>query len=209
MSAHLSRLRLFQRHLRSLVWVWVWIWDWIHSHTPPRTRSPSALCIASFVTNALLSPRALDWIQSWILRTSVLEWEYLSAEQKQQQTAMRETWLSGYNNLSEAILQHWLWKFLKDRTRQFAHLHQVFPNIPSNTPQCGTAAWTQILYTPSTIKTLLLNARTFGVLTACPRRLRPSPPCSTATPWPPCKSSSMQVARIMRMTAPTSPLPRY
>ena len=40
MSAHRSRLRLFQRHLRSLVWVWVWVWDWIHSHTPPRTRSP-------------------------------------------------------------------------------------------------------------------------------------------------------------------------
>jgi hypothetical protein len=37
-----SRLRLFQRHLRSLVWVWVWVWDWIHSHTPPRTRSPSS-----------------------------------------------------------------------------------------------------------------------------------------------------------------------
>jgi hypothetical protein len=42
MSAHLSRLHLFQRHLRSLVWVWVWVWDWIHSHTPPRTRSPSS-----------------------------------------------------------------------------------------------------------------------------------------------------------------------
>ena len=27
MSAHLSRLRLFQRHLRNLVWVWVWVWD--------------------------------------------------------------------------------------------------------------------------------------------------------------------------------------
>jgi hypothetical protein len=40
MSAHLSTLRLFQRHLRSLVWAWVWVWDWIHSHTPPRTRSP-------------------------------------------------------------------------------------------------------------------------------------------------------------------------
>ena len=42
MSAHLSRLRLFQRHLRSLVWVGVCVWDWIHSHTPPRTRSPSS-----------------------------------------------------------------------------------------------------------------------------------------------------------------------
>ena len=35
MSAHLSRLRLFQRHPRSLVWVWVWVWDWVH--TPPHT----------------------------------------------------------------------------------------------------------------------------------------------------------------------------
>jgi hypothetical protein len=42
MSANLSRIRLFQRHLRSWVWVWVWVWDWIHSHTPPRTRSPSS-----------------------------------------------------------------------------------------------------------------------------------------------------------------------
>jgi hypothetical protein len=43
MSAHLSRLRLFQRHLRSLVWVWAWVWDWVH--TSPRTllpRSPSS-----------------------------------------------------------------------------------------------------------------------------------------------------------------------
>jgi hypothetical protein len=42
MSAHLSRLRLFQRHLLSLVWVWVWVWDWLHSHTPPRKCSPSS-----------------------------------------------------------------------------------------------------------------------------------------------------------------------
>ena len=33
--AHLSRLRLFQRHLQSLGWVWVWVWDWVH--TPPHT----------------------------------------------------------------------------------------------------------------------------------------------------------------------------
>jgi hypothetical protein len=37
----------------------------------------------------------------WILRTSVLEWEYLSAEQKHQQTDMREAWLSGYSMSSE------------------------------------------------------------------------------------------------------------
>jgi hypothetical protein len=42
MSAHLSSLRLFQRHLQSLVWAWVWVWDWIHWHTSPRTRSSSS-----------------------------------------------------------------------------------------------------------------------------------------------------------------------
>jgi len=39
MSAHLSRLRLFQRHLRSLVWVWVWVWDgcrvWVSTSSSP------------------------------------------------------------------------------------------------------------------------------------------------------------------------------
>jgi hypothetical protein len=43
MSANLSWLRLFQQHLRSLVWVWVWVWDWIQWRTSPRTRSPSSL----------------------------------------------------------------------------------------------------------------------------------------------------------------------
>ena len=42
MSAHLSRLRLFQRHLWSLGCAWVWVWDFIHCHTSLRTRSPSS-----------------------------------------------------------------------------------------------------------------------------------------------------------------------
>jgi len=49
MSAHLSRPRLFQRHLRSLGWVWVWVWGWVHtlltrsspSRHPPFTQYPS------------------------------------------------------------------------------------------------------------------------------------------------------------------------
>ncbi len=35
MSAHVSRLRLFQRHVQRLVWVWVWVWDWVHWHVSP------------------------------------------------------------------------------------------------------------------------------------------------------------------------------
>ena len=49
MSAHLSRPRLLQRHLRSLGWVWVWVWGWVHtlltrsspSRHPPFTQYPS------------------------------------------------------------------------------------------------------------------------------------------------------------------------
>jgi hypothetical protein len=57
MSANLSRLRLFQRHLRCLVWVWVWVWDWIHWHTSPRTRSSSSLHPP--FTHYSFSPRSL------------------------------------------------------------------------------------------------------------------------------------------------------
>jgi hypothetical protein len=57
MSAHLSWLRLFQRHLRSLVWVWVWVWDWIHSHTSLRTRSPSSCHLP--ITHYPFPPRSL------------------------------------------------------------------------------------------------------------------------------------------------------
>ena len=54
---NLSRLCLFQRHLRSLVWVWVWVWDWIHWHSSPHTRSPSSLHPP--FTHYSFSPRSL------------------------------------------------------------------------------------------------------------------------------------------------------
>jgi hypothetical protein len=48
MSTHLSKLRLFQRHLRSLGWVWVWVWDWVHTplHTLLSFSPPSFHTIA-------------------------------------------------------------------------------------------------------------------------------------------------------------------
>ena len=58
MCAHLSRLRLFQRHLRSLVWVWVWVWDGIHSPASLRTCSPSSSRHPPF-THYPLFPRSL------------------------------------------------------------------------------------------------------------------------------------------------------
>ena len=58
MSAHLSRLCLFQRHLRSLVWVGVWVWDWIHSHnrfTLLLARAP--LLLATLLSHTRPFPR--------------------------------------------------------------------------------------------------------------------------------------------------------
>ena len=42
------------------------------------------------------------------------------------------------------VLQHWLWKLLRDKTRKFGPLHKVFRKIVVDTPNCGTAAWTEI-----------------------------------------------------------------
>jgi hypothetical protein len=138
---------------------------------------------------------------TWILRTSVLEWEYLSAEQKQQQTEMREAWLSGYSKPSEAILQHWLWKFLKDRTRQFAHLHKVFTNIPSNTPQCGTAAWTQIFFHNPAAPTL--RASTPPSPSSATYHICLSPTCSRSSLAWACTFLTLTATR--RLTKTSSP----
>ena len=60
MSAHLSRLRLFQRHLRSFAGAGVWVWDWVHWHTAPRTRSPySCFSPPTFHTQYPFPPRSL------------------------------------------------------------------------------------------------------------------------------------------------------
>ena len=67
MSAHLSRLRLFQRHLRSLVWVGVWVWDWIHSHTPPTALLARALLLLAtlFSHTSPHKPRLVVSHRTW------------------------------------------------------------------------------------------------------------------------------------------------
>jgi hypothetical protein len=54
MSAHLSRLRLFQRHLRSLVWVWVRVWIGF-TLTLLLARAP--LLLATLLSHTSLFPR--------------------------------------------------------------------------------------------------------------------------------------------------------
>jgi hypothetical protein len=36
-------------------------------------------------------------------------------------------------------MKHWFWKFLRDKTSNFAPLDKVFTKIRVDTPNCGTA----------------------------------------------------------------------
>jgi hypothetical protein len=54
---------------------------------------------------------------------------------------MQAPWIFSYSKVS---LQHWFWKFLKDKTKGFATLHKVFTQIKVDSPDSGTAVWTEI-----------------------------------------------------------------
>jgi hypothetical protein len=92
-----------------------------------------------------------DWIfeelgpaYMWIIMLSVVEWNNLTDEKKELHCTMRASWLSSYSKASHSVLQHWLWKFLEDKTKGFAPLHKVFAKIKVDSPNSGTAAWTEI-----------------------------------------------------------------
>jgi hypothetical protein len=57
---------------------------------------------------------------------------------------MRDSWLSSYSKALHTVLQHWLWRFLKKHTQDFAPLHKVFAKIKVDSPDSGTSAWTEI-----------------------------------------------------------------
>ena len=62
----------------------------------------------------------------WIVMLSIVEWEHLTADQKDLRHTMRDSWLSSYSKPSHTVLQHWLWRSLKKQTQAFAPLHKVF-----------------------------------------------------------------------------------
>jgi hypothetical protein len=80
----------------------------------------------------------------WTVMLSAVEWAHLTDEQKELHSTMRESWLSSYSKASHTVLQHWLWKFLRDKTKSFAPLHKVFSKIQVDSPNSGTSAWTEI-----------------------------------------------------------------
>jgi hypothetical protein len=54
----------------------------------------------------------------WIVMLSVVEWEHFTNDQKELHHTMRESLLSSYNKASHTVLQHWLWRFLKQQTER-------------------------------------------------------------------------------------------
>jgi hypothetical protein len=57
---------------------------------------------------------------------------------------MRKSFVTTYAFGAEAILQHWLWKTLKNATTSFGPLLKVFATDYDNTSSCGTNAWESI-----------------------------------------------------------------
>ena len=62
----------------------------------------------------------------WTVMLSIVEWEHLTAYQKDLHSTMIDSWHSSYSKASHTVLQHWIWRFLKKQTQSFAPLHKVF-----------------------------------------------------------------------------------
>jgi hypothetical protein len=80
--------------------------------TPPQVaRVGDLLTLRSYFLSQL-GPRYL-----WIIKLTLIEWPTLSPQEKQLHVAMRKSFVASYTFGAEAILQHWLWKTLKNATR--------------------------------------------------------------------------------------------
>jgi hypothetical protein len=104
----------------------------------PVTRVGELLGLRSYFMSQL-GPRYL-----WIIKLSMIEWPTLSAQEKQLHAVMRKSFVTSYGFGAEAILQHWLWKTLKNATKSFGPLLKVFATDYDDTSSCGTDAWESI-----------------------------------------------------------------
>jgi hypothetical protein len=102
------------------------------------TRVGDLLGLRSYFMSQL-GPRYL-----WVIKLSMIEWPTLSAQEKKLHAAMRKSFVTSYAFGAEAILQHWLWKTLKNATKSFGPLLKVFATDYDATTTCGTDAWESI-----------------------------------------------------------------
>ncbi len=80
----------------------------------------------------------------WILNLSMIEWPTLSTQEKQLHTVVRKSFVTSYAFGAEAILQHLLWKTLKNTTKSFGPLLKVFATDYDATSSCCTNDWESI-----------------------------------------------------------------
>jgi len=80
----------------------------------------------------------------WIIKLSIIEWSTLSAQEKKLHAVMRKSFVTSYAFGAEGILQHWLWKTLKNTTQSFSPLLKVFATDYDVTTTCCTDAWESI-----------------------------------------------------------------
>jgi hypothetical protein len=104
----------------------------------PVTRVGELLGLRSYFMSQL-GPRYL-----WVIKLSLIEWPTLSAQEKKLHAAMRKSFVTFYAFGAEAILQHWLWKTLKNATKSFGPLLKVFATDYDATTTCGTDVWESI-----------------------------------------------------------------
>jgi hypothetical protein len=135
----------------------------------------------------------------WLIMLSVVEWDTLLDDQKEQNTEMRLAWLSSYSKVSEAVLHLWFWKLLKKKTEAFAPLrerHRVFTKIRPGSPNCGTEAWTEIFLLYPITGSLPAVSRRVSVSRMTPRPRAPTTSrpstqaCLNSVTCPPCRFQS-------------------
>ena len=80
----------------------------------------------------------------WVLMLTSCEYDNLDLGVRNMHAEMRTSWLSAYTKGSELVLQHWLWKLLRDKSHTFGALLQIFVDIPCSHRNCGSDVYNAI-----------------------------------------------------------------
>jgi hypothetical protein len=161
----------------------------------PVTRVGELLGLRSYFMSQF-GPRYL-----WIIKLSMIEWPTLSAQEKQLHAAMRKSFVTSYTFGAEAILQHWLWKTLKNATKSFGPLLKVFATDYDATSSCASnnacpSKMTPRLRLPST------SLASMSLSPSSPLSNRCHSPRSTLLP----RSWDFIFPLLLAMSAPTATL---
>jgi hypothetical protein len=94
-------------------------------------RQSAPLAKPADLQTALAPPEENAFGTKIYIKLSMIEWPTLSAQEKQLHAAMRKSFVTSYAFGAEAILQHWLWKTLKNATKSVFDF-QIFRPPPES-----------------------------------------------------------------------------